>query len=76
MCFWFESEKLIVSGDTLFRGGIGRTDLWGGDSGAIVQSIRQELYTLDEEAVVIPGHGPKTILGDEMRNNPFVQAID
>ena len=56
-CFYLQSQDLVFSGDTLFRGGIGRTDLWGGDSRAIVQSIRERLYSLNEGTLVIPGHG-------------------
>lgn len=74
MSFWFEDAKLLVAGDTLFKRGIGRTDLWGGDYPTIERSIKTRLYTLDEEATVITGHGPSTILGDEMRHNPFVRA--
>ncbi|AHL74468.1 beta-lactamase [Stutzerimonas stutzeri] len=74
MCFWFPEAKLLVAGDTLFRRGIGRTDLWGGDYATIERSIRQRLYRLDEDATVITGHGPLTRLGDEMRENPFVRA--
>ena len=66
--------KLLIAGDTLFRRGVGRTDLWGGDQAAIVRSIKQRLYTLDEAATVVTGHGPDTRLGDEMRENPFVRA--
>ena len=68
------AEGLLIAGDTLFRRGIGRTDLWGGDYPTIERSIRQRLYTLDEEATVVTGHGPDTRLGDEMRENPFVRA--
>lgn len=74
MSFWFPQDRLLIAGDTLFKGGIGRTDLWGGDYSAIEKSIRTRLYRLDEEAVVVTGHGPDTLLGDEMRNNPFVRA--
>lgn len=74
MSFWFEQAKLLIAGDTLFKGGIGRTDLWGGDYATIEQSIKTRLYTLDETATVITGHGPATRLGNEMRNNPFVRA--
>lgn len=75
MCFHFDTEKLLIAGDTLFQGSIGRTDLWGGDYRAIEKSIKQRLYTLDEACRVITGHGPATSLGFEMRNNPFVKAI-
>lgn len=74
MSFWFPEARLLIAGDTLFRRGIGRTDLWGGDYATIERSIRQRLYSLDEEATVVTGHGPDTRLGDEMRENPFVRA--
>ena len=74
MSFYFEAQKLLVAGDTLFRGSIGRTDLWGGDYAAIERSIKQRLYTLDEATEVITGHGPLTTLGFEMRHNGFVTA--
>ena len=72
--FWFPQSKLLIAGDTLFRRSIGRTDLPGGDFGTIKRSITERLYTLDEDATVITGHGPQTRLGDEMRENPFVRA--
>jgi glyoxylase-like metal-dependent hydrolase (beta-lactamase superfamily II) len=74
MSFWFADAKLLIAGDTLFKRGVGRTDLWGGDQATIVRSIKQRLYTLDEGATVVTGHGPDTRLGDEMRENPFVRA--
>ena len=67
------SEKVVFSGDTLFREGIGRTDFPGGDMRTLAASIRERLYTLDEETVVYSGHGPKTTIGWEKRNNPFVR---
>jgi hydroxyacylglutathione hydrolase len=70
----FEVEGLLFSGDTLFRRSIGRTDLPGGDSKLIQQSIRERLYTRDLDTLVIPGHGPTTKLGDEAKANPFVRA--
>lgn len=72
--FWFKELNLLVAGDTLFKRSIGRTDLWGGDYAAIEKSIKTRLYTLDETATVVTGHGPSTILGDEMRHNQFVRA--
>lgn len=74
MSFLFEEAGLLIAGDTLFRGSIGRTDLWGGDFNTIQQSIRQQLFTLDENLTVITGHGPATSIGYELRNNPFVTA--
>lgn len=74
MCFSFPEERLLLAGDTLFRGGIGRTDLWGGDFGAIERSIKERLYSLDDETRVITGHGPETRIGFEREYNPFVKA--
>jgi glyoxylase-like metal-dependent hydrolase (beta-lactamase superfamily II) len=74
MCFHLESAKLLLAGDTLFQGSIGRTDLWGGDGGAIERSIKQRLYVLDEATRVITGHGPETTIGFETRNNAFVRG--
>jgi glyoxylase-like metal-dependent hydrolase (beta-lactamase superfamily II) len=64
----------LIAGDTLFRGGIGRTDLWGGDGRAIVRSIRERLYTLPDDTRVITGHGPDTAIGFEREYNPFVSG--
>lgn len=74
MSFLFDAQKVLIAGDTLFKGSIGRTDLWGGDYETIERSIRERLYTLDEELQVIPGHGPLTLLGDEMRSNSYIRA--
>jgi len=71
--FWFEHSQLLIAGDTLFKRSIGRTDLWGGDFELIQKSIRERLYTLDDKARVITGHGPETILGEEKTQNPFVK---
>jgi glyoxylase-like metal-dependent hydrolase (beta-lactamase superfamily II) len=65
-------EPLLLSGDTLFAGSIGRTDLWGGDFDQEIASIRSRLLTLDETTRVIPGHGPETTIGWERRRNPFL----
>lgn len=62
----------VLTGDTLFAGGIGRTDLWGGDHEAILRSIRERLLTLPDDARVITGHGPDTTIGDERATNPFL----
>ena len=74
MSFWFADHKLLIAGDTLFRRGIGRTDLWGGDYPTIERSIRQRLYTLDEEAVIVTGHGPETTIGEEIRENRVIRG--
>ena len=74
MCFLFANQKLLIAGDTLFQGSIGRTDLWGGDYQQIEKSIQEKLYTLDEETAVITGHGESTNIAHEMRSNSFVRA--
>jgi glyoxylase-like metal-dependent hydrolase (beta-lactamase superfamily II) len=63
---------LVCTGDTLFAGGIGRTDLWGGDHEQEIDSIRRRLLALDDGVRVIPGHGPATTIGRERRANPFL----
>lgn len=73
MCFLFEKYNLLVAGDTLFNRSIGRTDFEYGDFSAIEKSIKNRLFTLDEEMLVITGHGPSTTIGDEVRNNPFIR---
>ncbi|RKZ44465.1 MAG: MBL fold metallo-hydrolase [Gammaproteobacteria bacterium] len=72
--FYFEDSRLLIAGDTLFQGSIGRTDFEGGDAGLLVKSIQQRIYKLDESATVITGHGPETTIGQEMRFNAFVRA--
>lgn len=64
----------VFSGDTLFRRGIGRTDLPGGDEDALYESVLTRLYPLEPALAVYPGHGPGTTIGEERRANPFVQA--
>ena len=63
---------LVFGGDVLFRGGIGRTDFPDGNFDDLERSIRQQLYTLPDSAVVLPGHGPPTEIGQERQHNPFV----
>ena len=64
----------VFTGDTLFRRGIGRTDLWGGDGEQILRSLHDKILTLPDDAIVIAGHGPETTIGDERAKNPFLQA--
>ncbi|WP_151737438.1 MBL fold metallo-hydrolase ['Paenibacillus yunnanensis' Narsing Rao et al. 2020] len=64
----------LFSGDVLFKLGVGRTDLSGGRERDLIDSIRGKLYRLDEEVKVYPGHGPRTSIGFEKRNNPYVPA--
>ncbi len=70
--FSFVIEDLAFTGDTLFHGSVGRTDLWGGDFSLISRSIKNRLYTLDSSTRVITGHGPMTEIGYEKKYNSFV----
>ncbi|MHB8509968.1 MAG: MBL fold metallo-hydrolase [Candidatus Dormibacteria bacterium] len=72
VCFLLGDRCL--GGDTLFRRGVGRSDLFGGDQGALFDSIRDKLFRLAPETVVYPGHGPVTTIGEETRENPFVSS--
>jgi hydroxyacylglutathione hydrolase len=75
VCFFYEGRDeppLLFAGDTLFKGSIGRTDLWGGSLPAIKASIRDRLLTLPDDTIVVPGHGPETTVGVEREDNPFV----
>jgi hydroxyacylglutathione hydrolase len=74
-CFLLEGDApMLFSGDTLFRRSIGRTDLWGGDTEAILASIRGKLFALPGDVPVVCGHGPDTTIGEEKRLNPFAGA--
>ena len=66
---------LLLAGDTLFAGGIGRTDFPGGSSKRILRSIRDTLFALPDETVVVPGHGPETTIGEEREHNPYVGRL-
>jgi glyoxylase-like metal-dependent hydrolase (beta-lactamase superfamily II) len=66
------TEPVVFSGDTLFAGGIGRTDFPGGNTGLLIAGIREKLLSMPDETIVYPGHGVKTTVGVEKRENPFV----
>jgi hydroxyacylglutathione hydrolase len=68
-------EEIILAGDTLFAGSIGRTDLPGGDPEQMMRSLRDKLMTRDDGAYVLPGHGPATTIGRERASNPFVADL-
>jgi glyoxylase-like metal-dependent hydrolase (beta-lactamase superfamily II) len=72
VCLWFAADRVLFTGDTLFRGSVGRTDLPGGDSGSLVRSIRERLFPLGDDVRFFPGHGPGGTIGDERRMNPYV----
>jgi len=66
-------QKVLFAGDTIFFNGIGRTDLWGGSQEEILSSIDNRLMTLDDDTIVIAGHGRPTTIGHERRHNPFLR---
>ncbi|MDQ3072665.1 MAG: MBL fold metallo-hydrolase [Bacteroidota bacterium] len=68
------ADKCVIGGDVLFRDSIGRTDLPGGDHATLLNSIREKLWTLPDDFVVYPGHGPSTTIGYEKSNNPFLNG--
>ncbi|TKI07505.1 MBL fold metallo-hydrolase [Martelella alba] len=70
--FYHREAKLILMGDVLFRGGVGRSDFPRGSHQALIQSIRTKLLPLGDEIAFIPGHGPMSTLGDERLTNPFL----
>lgn len=72
LSFYNTESKLIIAGDVLFNGSIGRTDLPGGDFDTLINSIRSQLFTLPDDFSVYPGHGPSTTIGQEKRTNPFL----
>jgi hydroxyacylglutathione hydrolase len=73
ICLHFVPLNLLIAGDTLFAGSIGRTDLPGGNYEQIIESIQSRLLALPDETKVLPGHGPITTIGEERRSNPFLQ---
>lgn len=73
ICLLFPEQHLLVAGDTLFAGSIGRTDLPGGDGRQILRSLRDRLLVLPDATRVLPGHGPETTIGEERQSNPFLQ---
>ncbi|MFE8702484.1 MBL fold metallo-hydrolase [Cytobacillus sp. FJAT-54145] len=73
--FYFEKEGVVVAGDALFQGSIGRTDLPGGNHNQLISSIHNKLLVLPEETLVLPGHGPTTTVVEEMDSNPFLNGF-
>jgi glyoxylase-like metal-dependent hydrolase (beta-lactamase superfamily II) len=74
VCLHFVPLNLLVAGDTLFAGSVGRTDLPGGDGPQLIRSIESRLLALPDDTRVIPGHGPATTIGDERESNPFLRG--
>lgn len=73
LCFYNQGQHFLIGGDVLFRNSIGRTDLPGGNHQQLLTSIKQKLYTLPDETMVYPGHGPQTTIGYEKQTNPFIR---
>ena len=69
--YYFERDGIVASGDVLFAGSIGRTDLPGGDTKTLLDAIRREIFTLPDTTRVLTGHGPDTTVGEEKASNPF-----
>ena len=72
LAFYLPESGLLISGDTIFNGSVGRTDLWGGDMAQLINSIREKILPLPDETVIASGHGPTTSIADEKRCNPFL----
>jgi hydroxyacylglutathione hydrolase len=76
LCFYSSAYEFLIGGDVLFAGGVGRTNLPGGDHDLLIRGIREKLLILPDATKVLPGHGPATSIGEERRNNPFLQLPD
>lgn len=72
LCFYDKYANLLVGGDVLFRGSIGRTDLPGGNYNLLIQNIKEKLFLLPDDCTVYPGHGPETTIGYEKQHNPYL----
>ena len=72
ICLYMASDNLLICGDVLFQGSIGRTDLFGGDYDLLIRGIKEKLLTLPRDTEVWPGHGPSTTIGAEYDTNPFL----
>lgn len=72
LCFYSSEAGFLIGGDVLFRNSIGRTDLPGGNHQQLLENIQQKIYTLPEQTIVYPGHGPTTTIGFEKDTNPFI----
>jgi hydroxyacylglutathione hydrolase len=72
ICLYSEKDGLLICGDVLFSGSVGRSDLFGGDHALLIRGIKEKLMVLPRETTVWPGHGPKTTIGTEYDTNPFL----
>lgn len=73
VCFHNKEQGFLITGDVLFRDTIGRTDLPTGNLDLLMKSIREKIFSLPDETLVLPGHGPETTVGYEKKNNPFIR---
>lgn len=73
VCFWEKEQKLCFSGDTLFRGTVGRADLYGGDIEALLKSVRERMAKISDDTQIYPGHGPATTMGYERKLNRYLR---
>lgn len=73
LCFYSEADQLLIAGDVLFAGSVGRSDLPGGNGRQLIEGIKSKLLCLPDDVKVIPGHGPETTIGEERRHNPFLK---
>jgi hydroxyacylglutathione hydrolase len=74
LCFFSRKDELLIGGDVLFAGGVGRWDLPGGDADLLFEGIKKKLFPLGDNVTVLPGHGPPTKIGTERRTNPFLSG--
>lgn len=74
VCYYFEEQKVLFSGDTLFAGSVGRSDFPTGNAGQLIRTIKSGLMSLPDDVKVYPGHGESTTIGCERVNNPFIQG--
>ncbi|MDE6653894.1 MAG: MBL fold metallo-hydrolase [Muribaculaceae bacterium] len=72
ICLYSAADKILFSGDTIFKGSVGRTDLPGGSHSSLISSIKRKILSLPHDVRIYPGHGPSTTVGDELRHNPFI----
>lgn len=73
VCYYCKNQKFLIGGDVLFLNSIGRTDIPGGNMNDLLTNIKSKLFVLPEDTIVCPGHGPSTTIGEEKKNNPFLQ---
>jgi glyoxylase-like metal-dependent hydrolase (beta-lactamase superfamily II) len=75
VCFYFEKEGVLIAGDLIFQGSIGRTDLPGGNHETLLESVKKNIFVLPDDTVIYPGHGNPTTVKEEKKYNPFLQAL-